>query len=946
VTLLKRHTDVLGGYEIGKGGGIIRGFNPLNPFRGWRTYQVVATHEDDAGAELPIVVIRKSGGPITDTIAQVQARTGGGFVPKTWFHPSASGMYPALGWYFLDPATEAFVAGPLLPLGNVALGNLSEDTRKVTPITSHVLQWFEMTPPTGPYIGFLVSRDPSPEHPLFVSGHPVEIVADLLTRKGEAYNAASAAAVTASLGAELQHVVPYTSGDETPQDVIDALSAAYGFTIRRHATTGEAEFIHWREKLSVLPTPTIGINDVRADGGPTFDLSSATRLTRVKISGQTLVPWSAGAVTMPRLANFFPNQQKVQQLKNKVALASTDKPASGISIIQSEIAFDFSQDGVTLDSEVYGESEATVEVVGQPGLLNTVAGGASAFSFEQWAEGVARLYFDGNSRGRVMATVPCLRETDADDLGIGDAVTLDLPHMPNAQLGQTPTSQRGGPRPFRVTSVNPELPGNVLTCADEGTGVQYATVPDISVAPDAVQPDLLVVTIDNADDLTADGAQVEFQVRAVADGDTIDLSDPGLRYTVDDATDWTLNPMLLRFGPFPIGHTIYVRARAWLVGGSASSWSSWFSIGGEVTGPQTTLSDLVISNLTDEGADLSWSYDEGPPVGDVKVQYRLAGGGGYTTFSTLSPGTETETLTGLTPGTAYDVRIVLDDSGEYGDVLLGTFTTLGGAISSLTLGTPTPSSVALSWTNTDATHAVRIQKKLDTASVYELVIDLPAGSTGYTLTGLIPETDYDVRVVLVSDGLELGSALLDSFTTDLAANQTQLDTPTGAAVFEGWNPAATPPASSPGTYGLQVTAVFGPPDMEIVFKEALETAPGSGLFGSYSEVAQIPAVVGDFTRYIATAPNDGLLRSLQAFARASGFLDSDATAPLSADPWPATPTVPPDDSGSGNIEPGIVNGDFALWDPVSLTYRPGQIVTDADGLVVTDSNGDVVTSFR
>lgn len=285
-------------------------------------------------------------------------------------------------------------------------------------------------------------------------------------------------------------------------------------------------------------------------------------------------------------------------------------------------------------------------------------------------------------------------------------------------------------------------------------------------------------------------------------------------------------------------------------------------------------------------------------------------GGAYTTFSTLAPGTETETLTGLTANEGYDVRIVLDNGGEYGDVLLGSFRTSSGAISSLTLGTPTPSSVSLSWTNTDAVNAVRIQKKLDTASTYELVIDLPAGSTGYTLGGLIPETDYDVRVVLVDGGgNEIGSALLDSFTTDLAANQTQLDTPTGAQVFEGYNPVTA--VNSPGTYGLQVTAVFGPPDLEVVFEEALETAVGSGLFGAYAEVASLPAVVGDVTRYIANAPNDGLLRSLRAFARASGFLDSDPTADLSADPWPETPTVPdpPSLTIGGMVPTHILSGE-------------------------------------
>jgi hypothetical protein len=256
VTLLVRHTDVLGGYEAGKGGGIIGGFNPLNPFRGWRTYAVAASYVDPDGLEFPVIRFRKTSGPITDTIAQVQGRVQTLFVEKTW--PMGGGLlrgsYPALGWYVLDPATLAAVAGPLLPVGNVALGNLSQETRERTPITDHVVQWFEHTLPTGPYILALVSNDPSVEHPLWVSGHPVEIVTDCLTKKGEAYDAASATACIASMGSMLQHQMAVTDPEQTPQELIDTLGEGYGFTVRRSVTDGKAQFVHWRQKVTPRST--------------------------------------------------------------------------------------------------------------------------------------------------------------------------------------------------------------------------------------------------------------------------------------------------------------------------------------------------------------------------------------------------------------------------------------------------------------------------------------------------------------------------------------------------------------------------------------------------------------------------------------------------------------------------------------------------------------------
>jgi hypothetical protein len=135
-------------------------------------------------------------------------------------------------------------------------------------------------------------------------------------------------------------------------------------------------------------------------------------------------------------------------------------------------------------------------------------------------------------------------------------------------------------------------------------------------------------------------------------------------------------------------------------------------------------------------------------------------------------------------------------------------------------------------------------------------------------------------------GVEIGSALLRSFTTASSGTMTTLDTPTDAAVFGGYNPVLG--VAEPGTYGLQVVGVFGPPDMAIVFEEAVETGVGTGTPGAYGIVSIMAAVVGDVTRFIASAPNDGKLRWLRAYATATGYTDSSPTMPESVDPWGAT----------------------------------------------------------
>lgn len=932
---LYRATDILGG--------IVGGLPPLVPFAGWRTYSVTNVYTDPEGIEFPVFRIAKTSGPVTDTISQIAQRCAGYFIEKKWAMGQGlfTGSFPGLAWYLLDPATLAFVAGPLMPVSNLVLGNLDQNTRDLTPITSHYLQWFEHSTPTGPYIAVQVARAPTPELPLWVTGHPVTIAMDLLTRKGEVYDSASAIACRKAVGPELGVLLPVTTTDESPQDVIDGFSEGFGFQVR-HGESGAVEFVHWREKLgNISGLPVLDRNSIRSEGGPTFDLADSSRVTRVKVTGQVITKWQPGIVMKPEF-----HQRKLFGIafgparttwKPSLAFADTDKPASGLLINSGEIVFDYSTDGVTPDADIYGEQVLEIELNGMPGFIGGTDGATYTTNLELFAEGIARKAFDAHARGRQMLTAVGIRGTAFDSALLGEAVTVDFDHLPNAQLGQTPTSQRGGLRPFRVIERTEQMPGPVVTMADEGTGVQFATVPSLVVWTDPFEPDLLLVSVSDAATLAAAGAQVEFQVRVYAFGDPIDVTDPGASYTVKDSTLWTDDPQVLRLGPFPLFHTVLLRVRAWLYGGDASDWSPWTGLGGVVTGPQTTLSDLVVNSTSDEGAVISWSYDESPQVGDVLVQYRLHGGGGYTLFSTLPPGTETETIDGLAADTWYDVRVVLDSGGEYGDVLLGSFTTLVGAISSLTLGTPTSDGVALSWTNTHTTAQVRIELKLDTDSVYAHVIDLPVGSTNYTLTGLVAETAYDVRVVLVSGGGEIGTALLDSFTTDLVANQGTVPTPTDAQVE----------SNGLGTYRLHVRAVTPPTTQTIVFEEAVETAVGSGTPGSYAEVAQMPAVIGSRTTYAASAPNDGKLRYLRAYATATGWTDSGTTAPLAVDPW-GTTTAPEVDLYLTQLRdvdaPSPADGDALVWNDANDQWEPSatsgysdEQAQDAVGAMIADT---------
>lgn len=906
MTLLVRHTDVLGG--------VVGGFLPDAPFLGWRVYDVVDTHVDPAGVELPAITIRKVSGPPADTIAQVQTRASSLFVAHSWPYPSPYpvGRYPGLQWHFLDPSTLALVAGPLLPIGNARLNNFLDSVKRTTPITEHIVQWFEHTLPTGPYIGVLTARVPSEDYPLFVSGPPVEIVEDLLTRKGEPYDAATATAAITAMNPKLHHLMPVTSVDLTPQEQIDQLSEGYGFALRASAVTGEAQFIYWREKLGdVSSLPVIDDLSVRSDGGPTFDHAENSRINRVRIAGLALSKWQPGTVMVPQITQRklfgIPYGPPKVRFVAKPATLDTDKPASGLMITSVEVVFDYSSDGVTADADLYGEQEVTIELGGMPALDNNVVGGSTALSLQQWGEGVARLIFDKHARGGMVLSAPVLRDSDGDTNGLlGEAIAVDLSHAVNPQLGQSPTSQRGGLRPFRVIERTPQpTVGPFLTLVDEGTGVQYATAPTLVVRMGVTQPTGNVqyrLEISPAATFTADRAWLEFQVLAFATGETVVLSNPGIRYTILDSSLWTDDPQSVYLGDFPANHQLYFRARAFLVGGSASDWSAWTSIGGPNTGPGTTLSNLVIDQITDEGARLTWSYDESPQVGTVRVQYRdvttIVGPWTNATGSPFAAGTQTTTLTGLTLGHNYEVRVVLLNPGEYGDVLLGSFTTTGGKISSLVISSVTASSAKLLWTNTNATEQVVVEYRVVGDPFWSTHAYLNPTTNRTTITGLQQLTNYEVQVSIAATDGAGGPPLTDSFTT--LAVSVQLEFPLMGGPFWDWDPATA--LDYNGRFGVRLNA--NPNNIgiahDIIVLLAVETAIGSGTPGTFIEQSPIAATPGVDLWFVDDAPNDGKKRYMKALSRAVGYTDSIETDVETATPWAATGPQPPAGGGIPN----------------------------------------------
>jgi len=302
------------------------------------------------------------------------------------------------------------------------------------------------------------------------------------------------------------------------------------------------------------------------------------------------------------------------------------------------------------------------------------------------------------------------------------------------------------------------------------------------------------------------------------------------------------------------------------------------TVGGSVV---ATITNAATLNTAGIAARVYWAVTTGaaPATAD------------YSALTYFAPGAVPTTAFALplvTPGRTVYVRARGEQPG-YRPSNFGTAVSIATA----TVGTPgsftaTPdpadgSRCALAWTvGTNADTLVTdvfLRLTADTAASDVQRITLPAGSTQYTLDDLTVSTNYTASV-RHRDPLT-GSAtakVTAAFTT--SANTVVLTAPVVPTVFAG--PQGDPLAANDGSYGLAVVATVLPGSVE--FREAVETAVGSGVYGAAASIATVAAVLGDWTLIIRTAPNDGLRRQLSARS-VRGATSSVWTTALAVQPW-------------------------------------------------------------
>ncbi|HVZ09317.1 fibronectin type III domain-containing protein [Rhodopila sp.] len=281
------------------------------------------------------------------------------------------------------------------------------------------------------------------------------------------------------------------------------------------------------------------------------------------------------------------------------------------------------------------------------------------------------------------------------------------------------------------------------------------------------------------------------------------------------------------------------------------------------------VGNLVLTSSTATTLSISWSAPTtGAASGSYVAQYRLAGADTWFTVSNTIT-TLLVTISGLSGGTSYDVRVAAITSGG----VTGAFTVLSG-ISTATAATVAPgmpsglnvsgvasTSVSLGWiapSSGGTPTSYNIQASTDGGVTWSVAATVGAVTSG-TVSGLAPGTIYLFRIAAANAAGTSAYSPTSSYpaATTASANQTpglptnisfSLTSSTGMTIQ--WSA----PSGSVTGYNIQYRVQNGPAWTEVT--SAATTLTVTGLLPSTTYEFQIQAVNGAATgAYTASATN-------------------------------------------------------------------------------------------
>jgi hypothetical protein len=203
-------------------------------------------------------------------------------------------------------------------------------------------------------------------------------------------------------------------------------------------------------------------------------------------------------------------------------------------------------------------------------------------------------------------------------------------------------------------------------------------------------------------------------------------------------------------------------------GVSSSSGNFTFTTSGTAPAAGPVITAVAASAITNTSVTISWTTDQ---LANSQVSYGFTNAYGYlSTLNTTLTTAHSVTLTGLTPGTAYNYQ-VLSTNGTAISSASGnfTFSTTGSVpapvVSSVAFWGVTGSSVIMSWSTDQAANTFVTYGTTPALGQTSPVQTALVTSHGATLTGLQPNTTYYFVANSTNSAGTSGASTQYSFTT-------------------------------------------------------------------------------------------------------------------------------------------------------------------------------------
>jgi hypothetical protein len=492
----------------------------------------------------------------------------------TWRSATIRGWFPGI-LYRVQTVTGTLV-GNFTPLSEPVHPDKATppDIFTRTGEASIWVAWTGTLPSVGDqYDVYMYPTDVSKDNPLHIFEHPVDLRQKIWDESGMAYDSSVLAAVRSAIGDDLRVALRITESPGKQKDFESLLNGLFGMGTRSNGSGAEVLFNH-RIKLSTSPGSTIVVNDLRDYGGSPFELEESTVVNRVTIKQRRLV------------------QRTI-----------TDEPTAD-SIVPVEQAITINNSDA--DTTAYGDKEIVYDL---PGQILTISA-QQEFDLEKYTLGVAREIFDRWGRGAIGGDLHCLPTVTVD---VGQEVLVNIPQLPNAVIGATPVSQRGGNRIVQVVRRTETPSGPDLRVLDSGTTAQPGTLPTFTfVANPSDGFHFADLVITNAAALAAAGYQVRIEIATGSGAPTTAT----LLCTVDPASVTSLT-----IPAHDAGTKVWIRMRSEKEGYRPSAWTAFSSVTLTTINAVTALAVSAESAGDPSQRTLTWTI--GANAADIPVEVLL-----------------------------------------------------------------------------------------------------------------------------------------------------------------------------------------------------------------------------------------------------------------------------------------------------------------------------------